>query len=1643
MQEGMLFHYIKDPKALEYHEQVSIGFVGDIDLDLIQKAWDFVIEKNEMLRTVYRWKGIDKPIQAVLKKHQVEIQNHDISGKVVIEKEKFLDRIKQADLQNRIDIEVETLRITLCKYSEKDYIMIISNHHILYDGWSNGIIIKELIGAYDALSKGLNPSVIFKSKFSEYVKWAQSLDKTKQRSYWEKYLYGVEQNDDLFSKAVSEMKIYKFVLPKNVGDQLAKFARENSVSIASLLYTTWGILIQKLNNTQDIMFGTTISGRNHPIKGIENMVGLFINTIPLRVQNKEGETIIQLLKRINETTKEQKEMESASLVEINEYANIGNQSQLFNSLVVIKNYPLNMNDYQEGVLAINHYSAIEGTNYNLTLGITVQDTVRISFRYNCFEDEMIKRVGQYFERIISTMMIDKNSKIIDIDILSREERNQLLYGFNDTYRSYPRDKTIYQLFEEQIERTPNNTALVFGEESMTYAELNVKSNQLARILRAKGVKVDDIVGIMVERSFQMIIGILGVLKSGGAYLPIDPDYPKERIKFILDDSGAEVLLMQSWQSVQVEFGGEQINLDESKLYKGEVGALETVNTPSDLAYVMYTSGTTGKPKGVMIEHKNVINFIIGQISRYRVNESDRILQFSPFYFDPSVEQIFTALLSGATLYLIKKDLLLNNFKLGRFVEDNEITHIKAVPTFLEKLDLSRLGNLRRIISGGEQCPINLARRMSKKFESYNVYGPTEATINASAYLIDLDQTRTNVPIGKPLTNYKMYIANINNDKEIGLNIMPIGVSGELLIGGDGVARGYLNRPDLTAEKFIDNPYGEGRLYRTGDLARFLPDGNIEFLGRMDHQVKIRGFRIELGEIENQLLKIDDVKEVVVVAREDKTKDKYLCAYYVLSEDISMSELKQQLSNVLPSYMIPTHFMELEKLPLTPNGKLDRKALPEPFVRIEQAYVAPRNEMEEVLVSIWNEVLGKEKVGINDNFFELGGHSLRATVIASRIHKELAVELPLKELFKIPTILEISEYLSKTIKSEYTNIEPVHEKEYYETSSAQKRMWLLQQFDQESIGYNMPGVFVIEGDLDKKRLKYVFSELIKRYELLRTRFEMVKDVIVQKVVESVVFEIEYTESKEEEIEDIIKSFIRPFDLSVSPLLRVGLVNINEGYHYLMFDMHHIISDGISISILAKEFMMLYDGQELAEQRIQYKDFSVWQNEYLKSERMNEQEKYWSDQFSDEITVLDLPFDYVRPMEQSYEGERIEFGLGNELTEKLNDLARQNDATLYMVLLSAVTILLSKYTGQVDILVGSPIAGRSHADVENMLGMFVNTLVMRNRPEGNRCYMDFLEEVKETALKAYENQDYQFEELVDQLDLHRDISRNPLFDVMFVLQNMEERDLELEGLRLIKYDTERITAKFDLTFTAVEIDDEIIFSIEYGTRLFKQETIERMVGHLSKLLNDITENPVMKLSEFEMMSKTERNQILYEFNKTYMEYPKDKKIHQVFEEQVEKTPNNTALVFNEESMTYSELNARSNQLAGLLRGKGIKPDDIVGIMVERSFAMIIGILGVLKSGGAYMPIDPDYPEERISFILKDSQTEVLLMQSWLSERVKFNGKQINFDEIEIYEEDVSNLEIVNSSTDLAYDLYIRFYWDAERSYGGASECDKPAL
>jgi amino acid adenylation domain-containing protein len=1023
------------------------------------------------------------------------------------------------------------------------------------------------------------------------------------------------------------------------------------------------------------------------------------------------------------------------------------------------------------------------------------------------------------------------------------------------------------------------------------------------------------------------------------------------------------------------------------------------------------------------------------------------------------------------------------------------------------------GCVTHIQTAGERVTVN------QRFGSYlrqnqvvlhNHYGPTESHV-VTTFSVDPGGEIPGAPHpGKPIGNVGIYILEPDAPR-----LLPVGIVGEIYIGGVCLARGYLNRPELTCERFINYKLqntnykqitssklqitntctaktltlNTSTLYKTGDLARWLPDGNIELLGRSDHQVKVRGFRIELGEIEHQLLTHGKIKEAVVMAREDDN-NKELCAYLVVKpgeiNPIAEPGLRDYLANRLPDYMVPAYFVQLDHIPLTPNGKIDRNALPGPKTKTGKNYIAPRNEIEKKLADLWSEILGveKKKISINDNFFHLGGHSLKATVLAARLHKQLDINVPLAEIFKTPHLHGLAAYIKAAAGSKHIPVEPVEKKEYYPLSSVQRRLYIIQQMDAEKgTAYNMPSVWQLQGELDKGKMAGVFQRLIRRHEGLRTFFTEVNDEPVQRIHEEN-YKLQITkykqntnhklqipnkdapdegcgapsrldafgenlaaedtgcrakepfeaENQELSINSYTKDFIRPFDLSQAPLLRVGLIESNEQRHILMVDLHHIISDGLSSEIFIREFTGLYSGKRLPPLRLQYKDYGQWHKKHAGRAFLKEQETYWLKQFAGEVPVLDMPADYLRPSLQSFAGQTLCFEINREETAALKSLALQRDVTLFMFLLLLYTVFLGKLSNQEDLVVGTPLAGRRHTDLEGIIGMFVNTLALRNILVVEKTLGQLLGEIKENTIKAFENQDYLYEDLVEKVAGERDTGRNPLFDAMFALRHSDALEIEIPGLHVQPVDYETQRSKFDLTLTAVEVEEKLVFSFEYCTELFKEETIRRFAGFFQKIVITSLGNLDIRISELEIINTQEKHRLLYELNDTESEEPRNKTIPQLFAEQVERTPDHAALASNGQLLTYRELNNKANRLAYWLIETGTLADSIVAIMVKRSLEMIIGILGILKSGGAYLPLDPDYPEERIAYMLKDSNAKLLVTTGNLTkkdEKVgKWEGEIYNIEEClcssypltfsPSYLQNTSPSYLQNSST-LAYIIY----------------------
>ena len=1172
--------------------------------------------------------------------------------------------------------------------------------------------------------------------------------------------------------------------------------------------------------------------------------------------------------------------------------------------------------------------------------------------------------------------------------------------------------TLHGLFEAQVEKTPEATALVCENEQLTYRELNEKANQIAHYLRSLNVGPETLVGICIERSLEMIVGMLGILKAGGAFVPLDPSHPQERLAFILADTKVSVLvtLKKQLPGIPVVSGhllcldAEYPNIANSSKNNPKSGIQS-----DNLAYTIYTSGSTGQPKGVMVSHQAISQGFLWMQETFPIIQSDRILQKMPLTFDYSFWELFWPLMTGACVVIAKPGGEKDSAYLVKLVAKQEITILFFVPSvlqvFLSESGVTSCLNIRMILTCGERLTSTLKGKVFNLLPNcklYDLFGATE-NIMVTYWLCQPEEELSSFPLGRPFPNWSIYVV----DEQ--LQPVPVGEKGELLVGGWGLARGYLNRPELTAQKFIANPFEENseeRLYRTGDLVRYLPEGIIEILGRADHQVKIRGFRIELGEIEEKLSKHPAVKQVAVIAREDVPGDKRLVAYVVLhssqeSEPKSISELRHFLKQQLPDYMIPSGFMVLEALPLNPNGKVDRRALPVPEIRPADlpTFVAPRTPIEEMLAGIWANILRVEQVGIHDNFFELGGHSLLAAQIIARMRDSLGVELPFSRLLEFPTVAGLVKIVEEARKHQVRPlalpVQPISRNQTIPLSFSQEQLWFLHQLTPEEPVYNEPCTIRLQGAINIDALEKALNEIIKRHESLRTRFITVDGQPVQAiappdtfnlpVVDLRVFPQELREA--EALQIATKEAKLLFDLTTSPLLRATLMQLGDFDYRLFLTFHHIITDGVSIySVFLKELAALYEAfstgrlSPLAPLPVQYADFAVWQRQWLTQEILESQLDYWKQQLAD-LPVLQLPYDHPRPKKGTFRGARQCLVLSFDLTQALKTLSQQEGVTLYMTLLAAFKTLLYRYTGQDDIVVGTFSANRNRPELEGLIGCFLNTLVLRTDMSGTPSFRELLKRVRQVTLGAYAHEDLPFEKLVQTLQPERNLSQNPLFQVAFAPQPpMPSLN---SGWTINQLDIQTDTAKFDLSLDVEERPEGIIGRLEYNTDLFDANTISRMIGHFQTLLEAIVANPEQRVSELPLLTEAERQQLLVEWNNTFAEYPQDKCIHQLFEAWAQQQPDAVALVKENQQLTYGELNRRANKIAHYLQSLGVGSEVLVGLCVERSFEMIVGLLGILKAGGAYVPLDPAYPSERLAFMLEDTSVSVLLTQVRLVE------------------------------------------------------------
>ena len=1599
MQQGMIFHSLRDPGSGVYVEQLRLRLGPDLDPTAFERAWQRVVDRHPALRTAFFWSDLDRPLQAVYSGVRLpwEVRQGGWSDLLAWQEE---DRRKDFDLSRP-----PLARAVLMDLGREGYGFLWSYHHALLDGWSLPVLLRDLFALYQE-ETGQGPAELEAARpFRDYIAWLEEQDLDAAEAYWRRALAGFEAPTPLgidhpagSRPAMPGPRSTRVELPPTATDALRGLARGLGVTLNTVVQGAWALLLHRYSGEEDVVFGAVTGGRSAPLPGIESIVGLFINTLPARVRVSRSAELGGWLRDLQDRQAEALQYEYSPLAQIRGWSDLPAGRPLFESLLAFENYPVDeaVQERAGRGLGLDDADVTEQLDSPLSLLAAPGEGLALTLLHDPerIDAPDASRLLRHLEGLLEALPDHASRTLGELPALTMEERRELIAGANDTARETPwTDGSVHRLFEARVDLAPEAIALVFGDERLTYGELDQRANRLAHHLQALGVGPEERVGILLERSVDMVAGVLGVLKAGGAYVPLDPAYPTERLELMARDAAIRVLVTSESRAADLPLEGVailRVDADQEAIAE----RLVLPDHPDRLAYVIYTSGSTGRPKGVQISHGALANFLASMAAKPGLDARDTLVAVTSLSFDIAGLEIYLPLLAGARLVLASREEATDGALLRGLMADSEATVLQATPaTWRLLLESGWTGSPGlKALCGGEALPPALASAIRQRTVSlWNVYGPTETTIWST-----LDQVEGEglVSIGRPIDNTQVYLLDRQGEP------VPPGAPGELLIGGLGVARGYLNRPDLTAERFVPDPFSAApgaRLYRTGDLVRYRHDGRLEFLGRADHQVKIRGFRIEPGEVEAALERHPGVRETAVVAREDEPGELRLVAYFApRDESADEAGLRRFLEDRLPRHMVPALFVRLDELPRLPNGKLNRKALPAPEIKARKA-IAPRTPIEELIAGLFAEVLRAEP-GVDESFFELGGHSLSAVQLASRIHAALGVELPVRAIFDAPTVAGLAGLAERALRSGDAGQSPpltrVPRDGGLPVSFAQQRLWFLDQMEPGSAAYNLFAAFRLHGPLDVPALRAALDETVRRHESLRTTIGRQGGEPVQMIAPAGPMPLPYLDlgglaAPEQEARRLAELEAgRSFDLERGPLLRQILVRLSDEEHAFLLTMHHVISDGWSVELLVRELGLLYGAfsagrpSPLPELAIQYADFAAWQRRWLSGAVLDREIAYWRDRLGDAPAVLALPTDRPRPAVQTFRGSARPVVIPEPLAAALRSFARRRGATLFMTVMAGFQALLSRYSGQPDVSVGTPIAGRNHVETEALIGFFANTLVLRTDLAGEPDLAELVARVRDGLLGAYAHQDLPFERLVEELQPERSLSWTPLFQVAFALQNTPLGGVEVPGLGLDPMTLESGTAKFDLTLLLSESGGGLAGVLEHNRDLFDGATVQRMVEHFLNLLAGAAADPELPVSALSLLSPAEVHQ-RREWNDTATGLPCDTTLSELFERQAGRAPERTALIFDGREMTYGELSRRARGLAAHLRRLGIGAGALVGVCTEPSFETVIGLLAILRTGAAYVPLDPEYPRERLAYMLED--VPVLLTQSRLVERL----------------------------------------------------------
>ncbi|GAA3988736.1 hypothetical protein GCM10022247_04010 [Allokutzneria multivorans] len=1500
LQEGLLFHAMfEDGASDEYVVQVVLRLRGPLDADRLRTAMGALLRRHPNLGAAFWTEGVDEPVQVIPREVEVPWQFHDGAAD--------LAEILRADKHRRFDpTEPPLLRCTLVRVEANEHVFVLTNHHILMDGWSMPVLLNDLFLLY----QGEQPPRV--TPYRNFLEWIARQDRSATEAAWRAELSGVD-GPTLLAPAKSGEPVRAELgvdLSAELTEGLTALARRNGVTLNSAVQAVWSVLLGALTGRDDVVFGTVVSGRPPQLPGVETMVGLFINTVPVRVGLRPGTTVSELMSTVHDARTALLDHDYLGLSDIQRAAG---QSELFDTVVVFENYPLGSGGENSELQVVESYGT-DAPHYPLSLAIMPGPELglRVQFRAELLEPAFVHRVLDQLHQLIRDAVTAPNSPLIAMRVAEHSAPDA---------RPARTPVSLPALFQEQAARTPDAVALISETEEITYAELNARANGFARALVARGAGPESVVAVTLPRSTDSIIALLAIMKAGAAYLPVDPSYPAERIRFLIEDARPALVV-------------DSVSADADPRDLAEVD-------PALPAYVIYTSGSTGTPKGVVVPHTGIASLAGAQAERLGLGPGSRVAQLASSSFDAAVMETLMALVTGGAL-VIPAPGAVAGAELAEFLRRNMITHALIPPTLLASVPETELGTL---VVGGEACSAELVRRWAPGRRMVNAYGPTEITICATMSA-DLAPVGT-PPIGTPVWGTTVHVL------DSWLRPVPTGVTGELYVSGAGVARGYLGRPGLTAERFVACP-GGGRMYRTGDLARWNTEGELEFVGRADQQVKVRGFRVEPGEVEAALTACPGVEHAVVIVRDDS-----LIGY--VTGSATSAAVRAFAARRLPAHMVPA-VVTLDEIPFTPNGKLDTVALP----GMSGASRAPRTPVETVLCGLFAEVLGADEVGIDDGFFALGGHSLLATRLVSRIRSALDVELPIRALFDAPTVASLarSVYDAGAARPPIT---AVPRPEVIPLSHAQQRLWFLHKLEGPSATYNIPIALRLVGDLDVEALRAALHDVVNRHEALRTIFPDVDGRARQRILNEVVIDLPVIEDA-----DPTESFTHAFDLATEIPILAELFR-RDGEHVLVIVLHHIAGDGWSMRPLADDLATAYAARVEGEAPswrplpVQYADYALWQRE----NPIDGELAHWRSTLDGLPERIELPTDRPYPAVASYAGDEVRFDWDAGLCEGIAELARECDASVFMVVQAALAVTLSGLGAGTDIALGTPIAGRADEALDDLVGFFVNTLVLRTDLSGAPSFAEVVERVRESNLDAYAHQDVPFEHLVDQLRPARSLAHQPLVQVVLALQNLATPELELPGLTVSELPGTTGVAKFDLSFVVTEHGEGMAGAVEYRTDLFDRASVERIVEQLTSVVRTVLADPERSVAVIDLTPAVERERLVHDWNATTTPVP-GATLPELFEAQAARTPD--ALAVGE--LTYRELDERANHLASVLASRGVGPEEVVAVALERSVEATIAFLAVLKAGGAHLPIDPSYPDDRVRMMLDDASPLITL-------------------------------------------------------------------